>query len=87
MSTGETMTKERITAEVQRNAGFSLKMEHEELQTDWHPGITQKHYDLAIKKAVSAERERCIRILEEIFDDFGDIQAADRKEAMDKIRG
>ncbi len=37
-------------------------IEHED-DTAWYEGITEKHYEIALVKAVNKERERCIELI------------------------
>lgn len=39
--------------------------ERQNQPTDWYAGMTEKHYDIALRKAVAAERERCAQAFAE----------------------
>ena len=43
-------------------SAMSAELGEPEKQTDWYAGMTEKHYDIAISRAVAAERERCARL-------------------------
>ena len=37
-------------------------MSEDDKPTDWYAGMTEKHYDIALNRAVAAERERCAKL-------------------------
>jgi hypothetical protein len=41
-------------------SAMSAELDQPEKQTDWYAGMTEKHYDIAVSRAVAAERERWI---------------------------
>lgn len=47
----------------------------EETESAWYPGITEKHFELAIQDAVRTEREACAKVAEKFnFNDRAEIE-------------